>query len=151
MHKCKERYSLHIKIHIYLTVALITHSQYPRQHSPPSLTSYSRDEVVHPPSFFTAFRSACPPSPHPSLLPVSSIIHKLKASPCRRMLWVVMTVIAEEMGGHWSFHSVPVMGLKGSSIKWAPGCRSMEQNSRSVGAQRMDPECVSRQWEDKGL
>lgn len=34
-----------------------------------------------PPSFFPTFCSAFPPSLRPSLLPVSSIIHKLKASP----------------------------------------------------------------------
>lgn len=46
----------------------------------PSVISCSRDEAVCPPSFFPTIRSAFPPYFNPSLLPVLSIIHKLKAS-----------------------------------------------------------------------
>lgn len=88
----------------------------------PSVTSYSTDEAVHPPSFFVSMlRSDFPPSFHPSLLPGPSIIHKLEARPygsrCEWVLWAMMTVIAEEMEVTGISNYSWCEGLKGSYVK----------------------------------
>lgn len=55
-----------------------------------------------------------------------------------------MTVIAEEMEVTGIFNYPCCEGLKGNFVKWAPGCRPIEQKSGSV-VQRLNPECVSKQ------
>lgn len=48
-----------------------------------------------------------------------------------------MTVIAEEMEVTGILNCSRCEGLKESFLKWAPGCRPIEQCSGSVGVQRM--------------
>ena len=124
------------------------------QHSSPSMTSDSSDEDICPPCL-PYFPFSSPPLTPSLTLPVSSIIHKLRASPsgacCEWVLRAMMSVIAEVMEVTGISSRSWLGGLKGSFVKWAPGCRAIEQNSGSVGVQRLNPECVSKQWEGKGF
>lgn len=108
------------------------------QHSFPSMTSHSSDEDICPPCL-PYFPFSFPPLTPSLTLPVSSIIHKLKASPsgacCEWVLRAMMSVIAEVMEVTGISNRSWWGGLKGSFVKWAPGCRAIEQNSGSSKAE----------------